>query len=59
MLSTWSGQQWDLSINKLNDNLNLGKFENDFDTGKLELLNKLHTAKLQIQYLDYIATLNM
>ena len=50
-------QQGELSIDKVNDNVNVRKLENEFEKGKFELSKKSRTAKLWIQYLDYIAIL--
>ena len=52
-------QQGELSINEVNDSVNVIKVQNIFETGKLELFTKSHTAKLWIQHLDYTATLKM
>ena len=47
------------SIDKTNDDAHLIKLQNEFETGKYELSKKSRTAKLWIQYLDWIATLKM
>ena len=52
-------QQGELSIDEVNDDVNVSKFQTEFETGKLELSKKSRTAKLWILYLNYIATLKM
>ena len=45
-------QQGELSIDEVNDDVHVIKLQNEFETGKYELLKKSHTPKLWIQYLD-------
>ena len=52
-------QQGELSINDVNDDAHVIKLQNEFETGKYKLSKKSRTAKLWIQYLDFIATLKM
>ena len=45
-------QQGELCIDEVNDDVHVIKLQNEFETGKYELLKKSHTPKLWIQYLD-------
>ena len=49
-------QQGELSIDEMNDDVDVIKLQNEFETGKVEISKQSRTAKLWIQYLNYIAT---
>ena len=55
--SSSSLQQGDLSINEVNEDVNVIKLQNEFETEKLEISKKSRTAKICIHSLDYISTL--
>ena len=52
-------KQGKLSIDEVNNDVDVIKLQIEFETGKVDISKQSRTAKLWIQYLDYIATLKM